>query len=203
MEPGDKGAIAAGFERLSPESRYRRFFTAMSRLSDADLRYLTEVDHRDHEAVIGFDDDGEPVGVARYVRGEIPNEAEVAVAVVDDWQGKGAGTALLERLVERARENGVERFVASVLSENEDALELFRSISPGDPSPRRSVPGQVELLIELPRDGLQGTLLGRALRSAASGRLEIHPWRLIKDRLQAIAETRTRDEGEGENRPHR
>lgn len=195
----DKDAIAAGFEALSPESRYRRFFSAMSRLSAADLRYLTEVDHHDHEAVIGFDGDGGPVGVARYVRSESPTEAEVAVAVVDAWQGRGAATALLERLIERARENGIERFVASVLQENEDALELFRSIAPDDPAPRRAVPGQVELVINLPRDGVHGSLLGRALRSAASGRVEIHPWRLIRERLLAISEGR----GTGENRPRR
>ena len=192
----DKAAIATGFEALSPESRYRRFFSGISRLSDADLRYLTEVDHHDHEAVIAFDSAGGPVGVARYVRIEPPEEAEVAVAVVDDWQGRGAGTALLERLVERASANGIERFVATVLSENEEALELFRSITPGDPAPRRTAAGQVELIIEVPDDGVHGTLLSRALRSAASGALEIHPWRLIRDRL---AELRRR----GENRPHR
>lgn len=190
----DKAAIAAGFEALSPESRYRRFFSAMNRLSSADLRYLTEVDHDDHEAVLAFDPAGGPVGVARYVRSETRTEAEVAVAVVDAWQGRGAATALLERLIERARENGIERFVASVLQENEEALELFRSVAPDDPEPRRVVPGQVELVINLPRDGVHGSLLGRALRSAASGRVEIHPWRLIRDRVLAIS---------GENRPRR
>lgn len=199
VRPDDEGAIAAGFAALSPESRYRRFFTPMSRLSAADLRYLTDVDHVDHEAVIAMDSDGGPVGVARYVRADVPEEAEVAVAVVDRWQGHGAATALLERLIERARENGIERFVASVLQENEDALELFRSIAPDDPAPRRVVPGQVELVINLPQDGVPGTLLGRALRSAASGRVEIHPWRLIRERLLAVSEGR----GEGENRPRR
>ena len=199
VRPDDKDAIAAGFAALSPESRYRRFFTAMSRLSGSDLRYLTEVDHADHEAVLGFTADGEPVGVARYVRGDIPEEAEVAVAVVDAWQGRGAATAMLERLIERARENDIERFVASVLQENEEALELFRSVAPGDPQPRRVVPGQVELLITLPDDGIRGSLLGRALRSPASGRVEIHPWRLIRERLQRLADAR----GAGENRPRR
>lgn len=185
VRPGDKEAIARGFERLSPESRYRRFFTAMNRLSEADLRYLTEVDHHDHEAVLAFSPEGAPVGVARYVRIEGPSQAEVAVAVVDDWQNLGAGTALLERLVERAREHRIERFVATVLQENEEALELFRSVGPGDPEPRRTGQGQVELVIELPGEGIEGTLLGRALRSAARG-VEIHPWRLIKQRIAAL-----------------
>jgi GNAT superfamily N-acetyltransferase len=199
VRPTDRGAIQAGFERLSPESRYRRFFTAMSRLSDADLTYLTDVDHHDHEAVLAFDGDGGPVGVARYVRVDPPEEAEVAVAVVDDWQGRGAGTALVERLVRRARENGIERFVATVLAENDDALDLFRSLSPTDPQPRPGEPGQVELVIELPTDGVEGTLLGRALKAAASGRVVINPWRLVKRRLQAIYEGRPGRE----NRPDR
>lgn len=199
VTPDDKDAIVAGFEALSPESRYRRFFSAMSRLSAADLRYLTEVDHDDHEAVVGFAPDGGPVGVARYVRTDTQEEAEVAVAVTDAWQGRGAATALLERLIERAREHGIERFVASVLEENDDALELFRSVAPDDPEPRRVTPGQVELVINLPRDGIAGSLLGRALHSAASGRVEIHPWRLIRKRIQAITEARAN----GENRPHR
>lgn len=195
----DKRAIAAGFAAMSPESRYRRFFSGISRLSDADLKYLTEVDHHDHEAVIAFDPEGGPVGVARYVRIEPPEEAEVAVAVVDHWQGRGAGTALLERLIERARENGIERFAATVLSENAEALELFRGVAPGEPGPRRTAEGQLELRFDLPREGVSGTLLGRALRSAASGALEMNPWRLIRDRLVSLAELRRR----GENRPHR
>lgn len=199
VRPADRGAIQAGFERLSPESRYRRFFTAMNRLSDSDLKYLTEVDHRDHEAVLAFSAEGEPVGVARYVRIDPPEEAEVAVAVVDDWQGRGAGTALVERLVRRARENGIERFVATVLAENEDAVELFRHVASDDPEPRHAEPGQLELVMELPADGLAGTPLGRALRAAASGRVIINPWRLIKRRLQAIYEGRPRRE----NRPDR
>ena len=195
VRPDDKATIVAGFERMGPESRYRRFFSPLKRLTDADLKYLTEVDHHDHEAVIAIGPDDEPVGVARYVRSEAPDEAEVAVAIVDDWQGRGAATILLERLVERARENGIERFIAVILEENADALELFRSLAVSDPKPRRTAAGQLELVLELPTDGVSGTLLGRALRSAASGRVVIHPWRMLLRRLQ---ETQGSD-----NRPNR
>jgi GNAT superfamily N-acetyltransferase len=69
------------------------------------------VDHHDHEAIIALDPlTGEGVGVARYVRaGADPEVAEVAVTVVDDWQGRGLGRALLERLAARARREGVRR----------------------------------------------------------------------------------------------
>ncbi|MEZ5074386.1 MAG: GNAT family N-acetyltransferase [Solirubrobacterales bacterium] len=186
VRPDDKAALADGFARLSPESRYRRFFSSLDRLSATDLAYLTEVDHRDHEAVIAVDLDGAPVGVARYVRGLEPDTAEVAVVVVDDWQGLGAGTAILERLAERATENGIERFVALVLEENAEAIELFRSIAADSVEPRRTPDGYLELVLEVPAGDVAGTPLGRVLHSAASGRVAIHPWRLIKQRLQEV-----------------
>jgi GNAT superfamily N-acetyltransferase len=142
--------------------------------------------------VIGFDLEGDPVGVARYVRGYEPEIAEVAVVVIDDWQGKGAATALLERLAERAAENGVERFVALVLQENAEAIELFRSIA-DTTGPRRTPDGYLELEIEVPRGPVSGTALGRALRTAAAGRVDFHPWRLLKARLQALQESRPED----------
>ena len=58
IEPGDKGALVSMFERLSEQSRYQRFMTAVGELSESQLRYLTEVDHHDHEALIAFDADG-------------------------------------------------------------------------------------------------------------------------------------------------
>ena len=90
--------------------------------------------------------------------------------MIDDWQGRGAATALLDALVERAREEGVERFIALVLSENRDALELFEHLAPDAGEPRRSASGNLELVIELPEPGaVSDSLLGRALRAAARG----------------------------------
>ena len=59
---------------------------------------------------------------------EAPDSAEVAVAVVDDWQGRGLGSALLEELTERAGEEGIERFTATVLAENRQVIELLRGL---------------------------------------------------------------------------
>lgn len=193
ITPADKGVLAAGFERLSPESRYRRFFAPLERLSETDLAYLTEVDHDDHEAVIALDLEGEPVGVARYVRGYEEEVAEVAVVVVDGWQGRGAATALLERLAERAAENGIERFVALVLQENAEAIELFRSLPASTSGPRRTEDGYLEIEIDVPRGAVPGTPLGRALRTAAAGRVAFQPWRLIKERLQSLQQQASDD----------
>jgi GNAT superfamily N-acetyltransferase len=128
ISPADKAAVEGAFERLSPESRYRRFLSQTPRLSERELAYLTEVDHRRHEAVIAFDvATGQAVGTARYVRDSDDDRiAEPAVTVVDEWQGRGLGSALLERLVADARAQGVQEFRATVLADNEPILQLLR-----------------------------------------------------------------------------
>jgi RimJ/RimL family protein N-acetyltransferase len=92
ITPEDKPLIAASFERLSEESRYRRFFTSKKELSAAELDYFVDVDSN-HEAIIAVDQlSREAVGVARYVRSNDDTEvADLAVTVIDDWQGRGLG----------------------------------------------------------------------------------------------------------------
>jgi RimJ/RimL family protein N-acetyltransferase len=184
VRPDDKRRLAQAFDRLSPESRYRRFFAPRPRLSAQDLRYLTEVDHRDHEAIVAVNpENGTIVGVARYIRGEDPAEAEVAVVVGDPWHGHGVATALLQQLVARAREEGIESFVALVMSENTEALELFRHLAPGGSRTRRSASGHTELVMALPDPERIGeSTLGRALRAAAAG-LRINPWSTLRNRI--------------------
>jgi len=116
VQPADAPLLADGFARLSGKSRQMRFLSRKDRLSAAELRYFTDLDHRDHEALGALDQaDGRGVGVARYVRdAKDPRAAEVAVTIVDDWQGRGLGTELLARLSDRARQAGICRFTATV-----------------------------------------------------------------------------------------
>ena len=106
IEASDRAVLAAGLARMSPESRYRRFLSPTANLTENELRYLTEVDHHDHEALVAVEPGtAEGIGVARYVRLEDrPEVAELAVAVVDDKQGQGVGSLLLQRLAAVARE---------------------------------------------------------------------------------------------------
>jgi GNAT superfamily N-acetyltransferase len=170
----DKDVLLDGFGRLSPESRYRRFFSPMSELGHREVRYLTEVDHRTHEALVATDPStGEGYGVARFVRSSTdPRTAEVAVAVVDNWQGRGLGTALLDALAARAREEGVERFTASVLANNPSMLELLRGL--GDTEVLDRADGVVELQIELRGRGVP-VGLSQTVRAAARGELTVEP----------------------------
>src|SRR3954470_5055456 len=148
----DKAAIEAGFDNMSEESRYRRFFAPLVRLSPRDLAYLTEVDHHDHEALIAHAEQGDPLGVARYIRGADPHKAEVAVVVVDDWHRRGVATALLSRLADRARAEGIHTFTATVLADNRRALRLIGSL--GDAHRVGDEQTTIEMEIELPRAGL-------------------------------------------------
>jgi nucleotide-binding universal stress UspA family protein/GNAT superfamily N-acetyltransferase len=162
--------LAATFERLSEESRYRRFFTTKNELSPAELAYLTDVDHKDHEAIIAIDPSGgEALGVARYIRSKDDAEvAEVAVTVADDWQRRGLGRALLNRLTYHARREGVRRFNVLVQGDNPNALGLVEGAGG---TRQQSHPGVVELVIELPPKRGMGAQLTLALRAAAAGAL--------------------------------
>jgi RimJ/RimL family protein N-acetyltransferase len=93
VTPDDKAGLAAAVEQSSDEAIYRRFLNPHRRLTAAELRYFTEVDHRNHEALLAVDTaSGNSVGVARYVRDrEQPDSAEIAVALLETWQGRGTG----------------------------------------------------------------------------------------------------------------
>jgi GNAT superfamily N-acetyltransferase len=118
--PADREPLADAFDRLSDRSRRQRFLAPKPRLSARELDYLTDVDHVTHEALVAIDETtGEIVGVGRYATGSGGGvAADMALAVVDDWQRRGIGHALAVRLVERARANGIRRLTGSALADN-------------------------------------------------------------------------------------
>jgi GNAT superfamily N-acetyltransferase len=117
-----------------------------------------DVDHQDHEAIIAIDEQtGEGLGVARYVRSqERPDAAEAAVTVIDDWQGRGLGTQLLEVLSARAREEGIRSFTALMLASNDDMMDLFRRLDRVKIVDRDT--GTVEVEVPIPEIGLAPAL---------------------------------------------
>jgi GNAT superfamily N-acetyltransferase len=131
IRPDDKQRLQEGLRQLSPRSRYMRFHTAMSHLTEEQLRYLTEIDYRDHMAWVAVnpDDPDEGMGVARYVRlTDEPTVAEAAITVIDRYQGNGLGTILLEILTASAIRNGIRTFRNYVLAENRPMLEIFEQM---------------------------------------------------------------------------
>lgn len=150
VRPSDAPALALGLTRLSAASAYRRFLTPKTHFSSAELRYLTEVDGRDHVALVAVLADAPEVLVAsgRWVRDVAdPGTAEVAIVVADHLQGQGLGSALGRELAEAARAHGVRRFSALMLPDNTPALRLFRAI--GGHLDQRVAHGVRELVAEL------------------------------------------------------
>jgi GNAT superfamily N-acetyltransferase len=151
----DAWLLAEGFARLSERSRRMRFLGKKEELSAGELRYYADVDHHDHEALVALDPaGGRGAGVARYVRGAGDSRAaEIALTVADDWQGRGLGTALLARLSDRARQEGICRFTGVVSYDNVPMGMLLRRV--GAVETDRSF-GTVEYEIALMRAGEHG-----------------------------------------------
>jgi protein lysine acetyltransferase len=149
IRPDDKGMLADGLRRLSPESAQRRFLTPKRSFSRTELSYLTEVDGRDHVALVV-----EPFGaaerrliaVARFVRlQDDPEAADVAFTVADEWQNRGLGSLLGELIAAEARRNGIRRFTATMASDNVPAHRLMAKLTQN--LERQHVGGGVDELV--------------------------------------------------------
>jgi GNAT superfamily N-acetyltransferase len=170
IRPSDAAELRRGFLSLSPESRYRRFMRDVGDLSDSTLRYLTEVDGRDHVAIVavGYAPDLKTeigYGLGRFVRvkGE-PDVAEAAITVIDPMQRKGLGRLLSLTLAEAARERGIHHFRAEVLASNvpvRQMLEELGAVTRGESSE--------SVTIDVPLDDVRGgePAVARWLRAAA------------------------------------
>ena len=130
VRPDDGPLFCRLWDRLSPETVYRRFHAPLQR-PPADARRLVEVDHDLREALVAVVG-GEVVGVARYDRSPVdPATADVAVVVEDAWQGVGVGRQLLGELTQLAARRGVRTLHADVQADNDRMVGLIRRLLPG------------------------------------------------------------------------
>jgi acyl-CoA synthetase (NDP forming)/RimJ/RimL family protein N-acetyltransferase len=128
VRPDDRERLREHFHGLSEKSIYFRFFGLKRSLNDAELTRLTNLDFIDHVALAATlrDDRCERfIGVARYIRCPDRTRAEVAFAVLDEHQGRGIGTLLLEHLSRIARAAGIVELQADVLGDNNRMLGVF------------------------------------------------------------------------------
>jgi len=173
IRPEDKRLLVDGFERLSEESRLRRFMAPVKQLTEKQLSYLTEVDQVNHVAwvVLLAEPPHTGLGVGRYVR--IPAEpdvAESALTVVDDYQGRGLGTLLLGVLAAAARAGGIIRFRAFVMEDNAPVRTFMESLGA---HPAFDSPGVLRLDIPVDPEQLPDSPAGRVLKAVAAGRAPV------------------------------
>ena len=132
ITPEDRDRIVRGMLMLSPESRYLRFFSPVSRLSDKQLDHQTEVDQHNHVAWGALDPDNfehPGFGIARFIRlPDDPISAEMAVTVLDAYQKKGIGTLLLAVMYLRAIDVGVKNLLGNLLPENKSLITWLNSL---------------------------------------------------------------------------
>lgn len=149
LTAADGDELKRGLEHLSPESAYRRFLGTAPTFNATTLRYLTDVDHVNHEALGAADPaTGHGIGIARFVRSAAePTHAEIALAIADDWQHRGLGTLLMHALADRARAVGITAFTGLVLADNVGMLKLFERVGPTAHHPAGA--GTVEVVTEL------------------------------------------------------
>ena len=129
IRPEDADLLVEFYDRVSEQSKYFRFFTAMPRLSERDVQRFTQVDHVRRVAFV-VTLKKRIIALGSYESGSYEGDdsrrAEVAFLVEDAQQGRGIGQLLLEHLAQAGRERGIERFVAEVLPDNERMIQTFR-----------------------------------------------------------------------------
>ena len=130
VRPDDAPLFHRLWERLSPETVYRRFHAPLPR-PPVDTDRLVQVDHDLREAVVAVVGD-DVVGVARYERSPADRStAEVAIVVEDAWQGVGVGRQLVAQLTGLAARRGVRTLTATVQQDNDRVVGLIRRLLPG------------------------------------------------------------------------
>jgi len=127
LRPEDQADLIAAVGRIGAQSMYRRFFGPKRYFSEKEVDYFVHVDFINHVALVAvLEEEGRAMIVAggRYVMQQ-PGVAEVAFAVIDEYQGQGIGAALLRHLAAIARDRGLNEFTAEVLPDNTAMLKVF------------------------------------------------------------------------------
>lgn len=124
----DESRLREFFYHLSPESVHYRFFRMITSMPHTRLQEFLRIDYESDMGVVvltGKGDDARVLGIAHYLKDPRTNFAEAAFLVLDEWQGKGIGTAMMRALVETARKQGIAGFTADVLADNERMMRVF------------------------------------------------------------------------------
>jgi RimJ/RimL family protein N-acetyltransferase len=145
----DREGLERALNRESEQSLYRRFFTIKRHFSDKEADFFLNIDFVKHVALVATVTEGGKsviIGGGRYVSVR-PNEAEVAFSIVDEYQGQGLGTLLMQHLTAIASASGFETLLAEVLPNNAPMLKVFAKC--GHPTAKTRRDGTVHVVIDL------------------------------------------------------
>jgi GNAT superfamily N-acetyltransferase len=157
LKPTDEQAMLAAVDRTGAQSLYRRFFGAKRHFSDKEKAFFLNVDFANHVAMVAVaQEDGRSIiiGGGRYVVVR-PGTAEVAFAVIDEYQGKGIGAALMRHLTLLARAGGIKELIAEVLPENIPMLKVFEKSGLALQTRHRT--GVVDVTLDVTSDNAKGS----------------------------------------------
>lgn len=128
LTPADRVHIQAGLRYMSHESIRNRFMGSKKEFTEKELDYLTSLDGWNHYA-LGVEEADDPhrgVGVIRMVRSEMkPDEAEVAITIIDQYQRIGLGTFLLDLIILAAYERDIKNLSFTFFPQNEGIVKLI------------------------------------------------------------------------------
>jgi acetyltransferase len=132
IRPEDAEIEQQFIRSLSAKSKYFRFMNTIQELSLEMLVRFTQIDYHDEMALIAVKPDGdneEEIGVVRYMTNLDKKSCEFALVVSDKWQGRGIAHHLMQKLIEVARNRGLEMMEGQVLGNNIKMLALMTSLN--------------------------------------------------------------------------
>ena len=127
LRPDDRADLLSAISRASTQSLFRRFFAVRRNFTEKEIDRFIDIDFIEHVALVAVvHESGRPiiVGGGRYIITR-QGEVEMAFVVIDPYQGRGIGSALLRHLIVIARSAGVQLLTADVLPDNSPMLSVF------------------------------------------------------------------------------
>ena len=151
--PEARSKISGGIKHMSRETIRHRFFGIKNGFTERELKHLTEIDGYHHFA-LGIEEVNDPergVAVMRMVRDDLhPNEAEVAVLLIDEYQGIGLGTVLMQFCILAAAERGIDTLRFTYLPDNQAIVKLVKRF--GSPVPHRLASDYVQMKMPVTKE---------------------------------------------------
>jgi acetyltransferase len=109
-----------------------RFFGYIPKINHTWLTRFTHIDYDREIALVATINESQGglsteliIGIVRIIEDAWRESAEYSILIADQWQGKGLGSMLTNRILEIARKRGIRKIVASVLPNNDSMIKLF------------------------------------------------------------------------------